>query len=382
MRVLQIIPSVTPESGGTGRYIPSMCRALANAGVETVLYAAHTSGDSLTVEPRREPYEVKLFPAGVGRLSASFQMFKEICLSGKGFDLIHLHSIWNPIVTAAAAAARKTGVPYILSPHGMLNKTCLQRRQGLKRICAALYERHTVERAVSMQFVSSAEYEDSRVGWFNYPGYFLSPNGIEICESQIQVGAFRQSFPELADKRIMLFLGRLHAIKGLDLQLQALKQLIGKYPDLRWVLVGPDDGEWNRLHRLIRSNGLESYVKWVGPMFGPERFTAFADADVVVQTSLYECHSMTVNEALAIGVPLAITDTVNFDAVQRVGAGYVVPRNPSALANAIDAILESPDKGQQMRMAGRKFAQEELGWSHIAARVKAAYTDILSTLRH
>ncbi|MEK6280442.1 MAG: glycosyltransferase [Acidobacteriota bacterium] len=378
MRVLQVIPSVRPESGGTGRSISALCTALANVGVDTILYAAHAPGDNLTIEPGSEAYEVKLFSAAAGRLYASYLIFKHINAIGNEFDLIHLHSIWNPIVTAAAAAARKSRVPYVLSPHGMLNKVCLKRRQTLKRVCSALYERNTVERAVSLQFSSSNDSRDSRVSWFNYPEHFLAPNGIDLGGAQIDAGAFRKRFPELADKQILLFLGRLHSIKGLNLQFQAFEKLIGKYPNLRWVLIGPDDGEWERVDRLGRDAGLDSYIRWLGPMLGAERFDALAAADVVLQSSFYECHSMTINEALAVGAPLVITDTANFDAVQRIGAGYVVPRDPLKFATAIDSILQSPEKAEQMRKAGRQFAEEELNWSHIATRVKAAYTQILS----
>ncbi|HEX8847107.1 MAG TPA: glycosyltransferase [Pyrinomonadaceae bacterium] len=382
MRVLQVIPSVTPESGGTGRSIPALCKALAKAGVETVLYTAHTPGDNLTIEPGHEPYEVRMFTAGAGRLYASYRMFREIRSRGSEFDLIHLHSIWNPIVTAAAAAARKRGIPYILSPHGMLNKTCLQRQQTLKRICAALYERNTVEHAMSLQFSSSAECRDSRVRWFNYPEHFLAPNGIELNDAEIEAGAFRRRFPELADKRIMLFLGRLHAIKGLELQFQALEKLVGQYPELRWVLIGPNEGEWERIQKLVRASGLDSYVRWLGPIVGPERLAALADADVVLQSSFYECHSMTINEALAVGAPLVITDTANFDAIESAGAGYVVPRDSSKFANAIDSILQSPEGAAQMRLAGRRFAAEQLDWAYVAAQIKEAYAEILSRARN
>ena len=176
----------------------------------------------------------------------------------------------------------------------------------------------------------------------------------------------------------MLFLGRLHAIKGLDLQLRALQELTPKFPDLIWLLVGPDDGEWHRLDSLIKNMGLESHVKWLGPVMGDERFSALADVDVLVQTSFYECQSMTINEALAVGVPLVVTDSINYGEVQSAGAGYVVKSDPTELAQAIELILASPDDGAAMRKAGRRFAAAELEWSRIATKVNSAYGEAAS----
>jgi glycosyltransferase involved in cell wall biosynthesis len=102
---------------------------------------------------------------------------------------------------------------------------------------------------------------------------------------------------------------------------------------------------------------------------------------VLVQTSLYECQSMTVNEGLAVGVPLVVTDSINYGEVETAGAGYVVPRDAAQLANAIDAVLEAPDRSEKMREAGREFATTELSWTRIAAIVEAAYGDAIAGLK-
>jgi glycosyltransferase involved in cell wall biosynthesis len=115
---------------------------------------------------------------------------------------------------------------------------------------------------------------------------------------------------------------------------------------------------------------------------GQDRFAAIKDADVLVQTSLYECQSMTVNEGLAVGVPLVVTDSINYGEVESAGAGYVVPRDAAQLANAIDRILQAPDTNKRMREAGREFARTELLWTKIAATVEAAYGDAVPGLQN
>ncbi len=379
MRVLHIVPSLDPAFGGPSQTVPALCRALATNGTDVTLFSTHASGNGLSVEPSREPYEIVLFAASNGSLTGARRISKAIRERATDFDLIHIHSFWNFTVTWAAAAARNANIPYLIAPRGMLSETCLrQHRYGIKRAYAGAVDRRTVEGAARMHFLNEDEWRASQNGWFRYPDHFLARNGVDQELQSVRPGLLRTRFPKLEGRRIMLFQGRLHAIKGLDLQLQALPRLIPKYPDLIWLLVGPDDGEWPRLQSSIRKMRLEAHVKWIGPLAGSERFMALADADVLVQTSFYECQSMTVNEALAVGVPLVVTDSINYREVQSAGAGYVVERNADELAKAIDAILKDPAASEEMRRAGRRFAAAEVSWGKIARTVSDAYIEILS----
>jgi glycosyltransferase involved in cell wall biosynthesis len=381
MNILHVVPSLVPESGGPSRSVAELCRTLAGHGAEVTLFSTNVPGSPITIDPKQERYEVKLFPAGKGSLAGARQINKAIRQRAGDFDLIHVHSLWNFTVTLAAAAARKAKIPYVLAPRGMLSEACLrQHRYALKRAYAGTFDRETVEGAARLHFLNEDEWRSSQSRWFQNPEHFLAPNGIDLNENSVRPGSFREQFPELDGRRIMLFLGRLHPIKGLDLQLEALERLKPKYPDLIWLLVGPDEGEWRRLDSLIKKMGLAANVKWMGPVMGDDRLAALVDADVLLQTSLYECQSMTVNEALAVGVPLVVTDSINYSAVETSGAGFVVKRDAAELAAAIDAILQAPDKREEMRIAGRRFANAELSWSRIGSIVQAAYNEAIQGL--
>jgi glycosyltransferase involved in cell wall biosynthesis len=377
MRVLHIVPSLLPESGGPSRIVPELCRALAATGTQVTLFSTHLPAQGLTIDPTREPYEVVLFPSADGSLKGARQIYEEIGRRSRDFDVIHITSLWNLGVTWAAAAARKAKIPYVIAPMGMLSDTCLrQSNYSLKRAYSWIYDRRTVEGAARLHLANPDELRSLQTGWFRYPIHFFARNVTNVSPVT-RTGSFKKRFPELSNHRTMLFMGRLHAIKGLDLQLRALELLVKKYPDLLWVLVGPDDGEWRHVQGLASKTGLDAHVKWLGPLTGDERFSGLADADVVVQTSLYECQSMTVNEALAVGVPVVVTDSVNYSEVQSTGAGFVVKRDPQELAQAIESIIESPDGGSAMRDAGRRFARAELGSLRICQIVKAAYAEVL-----
>jgi len=378
MRVLHVIPDLNPEAGGPSRAIPELCRALAESGTEVTLYSTCQQGKAMTIDPERAPYEVVLFKSPAGLPGAAWKLSKQIAADSARFALVHIHSLWNPVATLSALGARRARLPYVVSPRGMLDKVCLDRRRALKRVYSALLEKRTVEGASLLHFLNEREANSSRVEWFRFPKHFVAPNGIGLIPDAVERGAFRRRFPDLKDRQLMLFLGRLHPIKGLDLQLEALAKLVKNNPRLMWILIGPDGGEWQRLQRRIQGRGLEGHVRWLGPMMGHERLTALADADVLLQTSFYECHSITITEAMAVGTPLVISDTVNRPEVDRVGAGRVVSRDSDELVGAIEEILNSPARAQLMRAAGRRYATRYMAWSRIADDVNAAYREIVN----
>lgn len=378
MRVLQVIPTLLPETGGPARTIPEFCRSLTALGLDVTLLATHEPDKALTIDPESEPYRVHLSHGAEQSWRCARNVNRTIRDWAGEFDVIHIHSVWNLIATAAAAAARRARVPYVLAPMGMLSETCLRQSNfAAKRAYAIVRERRTVEHAARLHLGSEPELATLIEGWFRYPRHFIARNGVNV-PANLRPGSFRKRFPKLHDRKIMLFFGRLHAIKGLDLQLQTFALLKAKHPDLVWLLVGPDGGEWSRLSKSIEASGLSDDVCWLGALNGEERFEALLDCDVLVHTSHYENQTMTINEALAVGVPLVITESVNYPEVEKFGAGYVVRRDPTEVAAKIDAILENPQASAKMREAGRAFAAAELAWSGVAMIVLQAYQEILA----
>lgn len=378
MRILQVVPDLRPDAGGPSRSVPELCSALSSAGIEVTLYTTGAPNAPMTLDPAEQNYAVRVFERGRDTLRGVHALYRAVRASAKNFDLIHIHSLWNSVATVSAAAARRAGVPYIIAPRGMLDPYCISRKRALKRAYAATLDRRTVEGAARLHCLNIAEARSLVPGWFRYPECAIAPNGIDLGNCAAASGEFRRSHPEFEGRRLMLFLGRLHPIKGLGLQLEALQLLRPRHPDLVWVLIGPDEGEWPRLAAAAHAAGLEDSVRWIGLIAGPERFSALADADVVVQTSWYECHSMTVNEALGVGVPLVITRSVHFDEVEEAGAGCVVDHDARSLAAAIESILIDPALARKMRLAGQRFAADHLAWPKIAQRLGIAYLDVIS----
>ncbi|HJU05318.1 MAG TPA: glycosyltransferase, partial [Nitrospiraceae bacterium] len=205
------------------------------------------------------------------------------------------------------------------------------------------------------------------------------PNGIDpSLRTNVATGRFRHAHPNFIGKKILLFSGRLHPSKGLELQLHALAVLVKQFPQVMWVLVGPDQGMWARLRHEACSLGLESYVFRTGLLPHEQCLEALADADVLLLTSHHEAHSMAMNEALCLGVPIVMTDTLHFKEVQEAGAGYVVPWDPGSLAAAVADILQHHDRAVSMRQAGLRLVTDRLAWPKVADAMVRAYEHILA----
>jgi len=383
MRVLHVIPGLGPEVGGPSYSVPGLCRALKSVGVDVELYTLRRPGAPVTVssdDAYLYPHIRWFTPVKGSSYLPTISFYHEIIRDIRQFDLVHVHSIWNPTSSLTALACRKARVPYLVSPRGMLQEHALRRRKHLKKIYFRFIENHTLESARALHFLTDAEASDSQCLLNARIPSVIIPNGVDPSLSEACVpGHFRREFPELEGKRIMLFLGRLHWSKGLALQAEALAQVAKTTPHLMWVLVGSDAGEWNHLSRLISTLGIESQVLWTGPLSWNRGIEALLDADLVVLTSLHEAHSMAMNEALAVGVPIIVTETVQFSLIKEWGAGYIVPRSAERLAAAILDILECAEQSEKMRDAGRQLASQYLAWPKIAGLMTTAYENLISS---
>jgi len=383
VRVLHVVPSLAPESGGPARSVPALCEALGNAGLDCTLYYFRQAGSQTTLPGGESSFLSRPYsPLSCTRQVPTLKFAAEFRRDVESASLAHLYSFWNPVVSLAALICRSADVPYIVSPRGMLQNGALERKSILKTVAHRLWEARTIAGASALHFLSEGEASESARIAGQVPS-FVVPSGIDDYELTRgrDRSAFLCKYPSLRGRRYMAFVGRLHAVKRLDLQLQAMRILRDRLPDLSWVLIGPDEGEWNSLEEGARTLGLLDRVIWAGFVAGPERLDALAGASVFVLSSKHEAHSMAMNEALALGVPVVLTDTVKFAAVSEYGAGEVVPSSPEAIAKAVGDILENGVRAGQMSVAARKLAAERLSWPKVAQQLIGHYEEVLAGRR-
>jgi glycosyltransferase involved in cell wall biosynthesis len=199
----------------------------------------------------------------------------------------------------------------------------------------------------------------------------MIPNGIDIPLK-------KSATNEKTGMRVLLYLGRIHPIKGLDLLLQAWARLQSRFPRWELKLVGPDEDEHQlKLKQLATALKLER-VTFVGPLYGAHKDAEYAKADLYVLPSFSENFGMSVAEALAQGVPVVTTTGTPWKMLDNKGAGWCVAPEVTALETALGAALAmQADELRQMGACGRAWMEQDFSWEHIAQQMQAAYRWLL-----
>lgn len=375
IRVLQVLPDVSLNYGGPTTSGMGLALALKHIpGISSSLVGVLRHGDRLSPNVDTDELRFTVLRSDRTRIIGGLGVARHLSSVLESIDVCIVHTVWNPVASAAAWACRRRRVPYILSPHGMLNRVCLARHSYRKRVYTKAVEYKTIAGAARMRFLNEHEANASGASWLSMPRSVIIPNGVTTEDISRETG-----FPEqMTNHRIVLYAGRLHGIKRLDLQAQAMTRVLRNRPDVLWVLIGPDDGEWEKVSALVKANGIEDKVKWLGPISGKRRLKMMQQAAVVLLTSDHEGQSMVVNEALSVGVPLVVTETVNAPEVGACGAGLVVSQTVNEIAQALEKILDSAADAD-MRKAGILYAAHALSWQIIANQFVDVFQQVLSS---
>jgi len=271
-------------------------------------------------------------------------------------------------------------VPYVVSPHGMLNLWATQFGAYKKLSYWYAVERHTIRGAAWIHFVTEEEKRQAQA-WVGDKKSKVIPIGLDIHEFSVLPpgGGFRDSHNISRDVPLLAFLGRIHPIKGLDVLLRAMIRVKAEVPDVILAIAGPDeDGYGDRLREIADRLGLQGHVRWVGIMDGRAKHAFLVDADLFVLPSFSENFGLAAVEAMAVGSPIVIGRGVNIaPQVEAYGAGWVVPTEAEALSSAIIAGLRDRDARQAAGKAGRRLVAEWCDGETMAREMLKGYEECL-----
>jgi len=239
-----------------------------------------------------------------------------------------------------------------------------------------MVERKTVQEASLIHFLTDIEAESSKSFCGSSP-LAVIPNGIWLDEFEgLRPESFRKRF-NLDDSRLVMFLGRLHPIKRLHHQCEAFSLLAKRFPNLKWVFVGPDDGVADYIRNYMKDTDLSKRIVLTGLLSGQERFSALAAATVYCHTSEHEGHSVAITEALAAGKPCVVTKGCHFDEVETINAGRVVFPLAKDIATAVEEILLHDKLRETMSENARSLAWRKYRWDIIAKQMIDVYRWVL-----
>lgn len=294
-------------------------------------------------------------------------------------DVLHVHGIWSGPLHVAAAAARRCGKPYVVTPHGMLEPWALRHRKWRKQIASLLVERRFLQRAACLHALVPSELRDIRRFGIRSP-IAVVPNGIDLApfdqprRRQITLANVPQS------KKLAIFLSRLHPKKGLPNLLRAWARLGDITSGWSLVIAGPDeDGHRRELEALSAGLGLGKKIGFVGPVYGEDKHELLRRGQLFVLPSHSEGFSVAVLEAMAARLPVLITDKCNFQEVEAADAGEVTPCTTDAIACALARLLRCNDQQrQQMGNNGRLLVEGKYTWQQVAMQMQLVYRWIMA----
>lgn len=378
MRLLHVVPTYAPawRHGGPILSVHGLCRALAARGHEVTVFTTDVHGDGRLEVPLAQPVvldgvTVWYFPVRWARLYVSPALGRAVRRRMNGFDLLHLHSVFLWPTSAAARAAEKAGVPYLVSPRGMLVPDLIARRGRLrKRAWMLLAERRTLERAAALHATSELEAaEMARLG-LHLPPVFMVPNGVDLPARDDGDGGDGGEHGEPREP-FLLFLGRVSWKKGLDRLIPAL----AKCPGAILKIAGNDEeGLRPELERLAAEAGVGGRVAFLGAVDGEEKASLLRRAAALVLPSRSENFGNAVLEAMAAGCPVAVTREVGLaSTVAETGAGIVVESEPELLGEALRKLLADEAGRREMGGRGARAAAERFGWPAVAREMETHY---------
>jgi glycosyltransferase involved in cell wall biosynthesis len=385
MKIIHVIRSLDPSEGGPPQVVVRLAAAQAHLGHEVhVLAYGNPRADGRIAEqlaqvPHRELLHLHQLPhpTRAERVLARAAARTVAALLG-GADWFHMHGIWEPILKVAAQAAFAGGVGYCFRPAGMLDPWSLRQRRWKKKLAMMLGVRRVLGRAAFIHTLNPDEGELLAPLRLGVPTEII-PNGIffEEFDPLPPRDQFRADCPSLGNRPFVLFLSRLHYKKGLDLLADAFASLAPRHPDVDLVVAGPDDGSKADFERRISEAGLTARVHLVGPLYGVQKRAALAACDCFTLPSRQEGFSVAVLEAMAAGAPVVVSDACHFPDIETEGAGFVVPLRADALGEAIEKVLNDPDR-RRFGRAGRSLVERKYTWERAAELAVAAYQRVIA----
>lgn len=380
MKILHTVAGLWEGTGGPAASVTSLCSGLAARGHEVSLLTGSGPLHSAVLElpPRVRVRTEPLGPYWLGNWSSAF---RGACLEeARQANLVHDHGVWLHTNSSSVQMAASAGRPVVRSPRGMLSPWALRRNRVVKRLVWNLIERRLFDEAALVHVTSELEESDVRQLGIAARSVVI-PNGIDLegeyATSRVAV-ARKAGIPEANGRRVVLFLSRVHPVKGLDLLCRAWAQLPAHVPAVLLVAGPGDDNELARLRQWLAEQ-VGPPAQYIGPVAGNRRLALLSSAWLMALPSYSENYGMVVAEALACETPVLTTTGMPWTEVEREGCGWVIAPEAAALAQALhEGLGLVPDEHEVMRARARAFVARSHSLESTVIRMEEAYKDVIA----
>lgn len=260
-------------------------------------------------------------------------------------DAIHINGLWRMIGYQTARYAVKHGIPYVVSPHGMLYPEALARTKAFKRFALSTYEKYVIEHAAVIHVTCAEEAEHIRNLGFK--------NRMEIIPNAVEIPADSFQKQDYSNFNRIGYLGRFHPRKHIELLIRGFARFAENDGHKRLILIGDGDSEYlSSLKEEVRKLQIENQVEFTGFLTGAEKYKAIKSLDALVVPSDFENFGIIVVEAMAFGVPVVASKGTPWRILEEERCGYWRDNAPGAIADALGRL--SALSADERRAMGRR----------------------------
>ncbi len=319
MIVVHYIPDIDQRSGGTSTYMRMVALAL---GQQVELHVfTHRSPNPLRLPHCTVHYLPRFSIVGWKRLVA-----RQLTMIHP--DIVHVNGCWTPTCAGFQRVAQSLDIPVALTPHGMLEPWIMARHYYTRKwLALQLYQASALRRADML--VATSEREASHLRTLAYN------ERVCVIHTGIDIGSIPMK-EKWAKSNTMLFLGRIHQVKGIWCLLDAMRMVRSGLGNYRLIIAGEGESQdIERMNKYIAQWHLGDMVQYVGGVYGQEKWQMLQRVDFLVQPSYTENFGLSIAEALASGTPVLTTDGTPWHNLNTAHCGTCIATGAESLANAL-----------------------------------------------
>lgn len=399
MRVLKTTQTYYPylSKGGPPAKVKGIATALARRGHEVTVLTADLgqpdeglAGREWLAERTKSEWGWEWQHEGVNAIYLqTFTSYRATTISPRvlaycrqclgDFQLVHVYGLYDLLGSVVAHFCRRRAIPYVVEPLGMFQPKV--RSLLKKRLYHGLIGDSLLRGAQVIIATSEHERQELIAGGIDEKQIALRRNGLDLTEfaKLPAAGELRSKLGIGEHERLLLFLGRLSFIKGLDVLVRAFAEVTKLHRDVHLIIAGPDDEDGCRktIMQLVEEFGLSGFVSLTGPLYGEQKLQALAAADLFVLPSQYESFGNAAAEAIACGVPVLVTEGCGIAPLIDGRAGLVVPCSVAGLRAGLEHLLEGDSQSNrsllgQLRAATASMTSE-LSWTEPVGEMEEIY---------
>lgn len=381
-----IIPAVGNVYGGPSKCVFELAQCLGNLDVAIDIITTNANGDTDLEVPlcnwiNEVNYRIQYFPyVSFGDYKFSWLMTRWLFNRVTDYDVVQTNAIFSLTNIPAYWACQWLKVPYIMTPHGMLEPWALSYKAWKKRLFYQLLEKPALNKAQAIQVLASPEAENIKKLRVK-SSLNVVPNGIcsQDINKSIDKEIFYRQYPHTRDKNLIIFLGRIDPKKGLNLLARAFAKVRNLDPKSHLVIAGPDNiGFLPTVKGYFEAVNCQDAVTFTGMLTGDIKYAALNAANIYVAPSYSEGFSMSILEGMASGLPCIITTGCNFPEAAAAKAAYIVDVDVEEIAQALAICMQNPQEAKAMGDRARELILNNYTWDKIAVKMVATYEAILN----